>query len=333
MNILFLYAQLRASGISFLRSHYFLEDIKDRGHKIELAHFIHDINLVPEELRKDAFSYDDVINFQPDVLIFEQSNINRYPSRDWIKEIKKKGCIVVHCGLNVNDYSQNKDRYDTFFRDAGFEIYNGSEKYIPPTIRGKSLGDQTSRTDVDTLKRYCSIRDSRIFENVPWVESSLALVIDLSSAFGVLINAGLNSQIKAYDSDRHGEGYAVYGAFNDFEGIEILITGHFVTDGDTEAERKHNRTFLINVLEHLYERHPLKFQITKLLDQLAETYPNSTEVTVPAIQEIKRDPTFRNRLINALKLGGVEALKSLFNHPVVSVSVETIKGFLEAEAE
>lgn len=76
-------------------------------------------------------------------------------------------------------------------------------------------------------------------------------------------------------------------------------------------------------------------EIQKLLDQLAKTYPNSTEATlVQAIQvEIKRNPTLKARLINALKSGGVEALKAIFNHPFVSVPVETIKGFLEAEAE
>jgi uncharacterized protein YjbI with pentapeptide repeats len=76
-------------------------------------------------------------------------------------------------------------------------------------------------------------------------------------------------------------------------------------------------------------------EIKQLLDQLAQTYPNRTEsIVVNAIQtEVKRNPTLKARLINALKTGGVEALKTVFNHPLVSVPVETIKGFLEVEAE
>lgn len=76
-------------------------------------------------------------------------------------------------------------------------------------------------------------------------------------------------------------------------------------------------------------------EIQKLLDQLAQTYPNSTEATLAqAIQvKIQRNPTLKARLINALKSGGVEALKAIFNHPFVSVPIETVKGFLEAEAE
>ncbi|NJN92187.1 MAG: hypothetical protein HC878_18700 [Leptolyngbyaceae cyanobacterium SL_5_14] len=59
--------------------------------------------------------------------------------------------------------------------------------------------------------------------------------------------------------------------------------------------------------------------IQKLLDQLAKTYPNNTDeaTLVQAIQvEIKRNPTLKARLINALKSGGVEALKAIFNHPL-----------------
>lgn len=76
-------------------------------------------------------------------------------------------------------------------------------------------------------------------------------------------------------------------------------------------------------------------EIQPLLDRFAQTYPNITEATlVQAIQgEIKRNPTLKDRLINALKSGGIEALKAIFNHPLVSVPVETIRGFLEAGAE
>ncbi len=76
-------------------------------------------------------------------------------------------------------------------------------------------------------------------------------------------------------------------------------------------------------------------EIQKLLDHLFQTYPHSTEATlVQAIKvEIKNNPTLKVRLINALKSGGVETLKAIFNHPFVSVPVETIKGFLEAEAD
>jgi len=73
-------------------------------------------------------------------------------------------------------------------------------------------------------------------------------------------------------------------------------------------------------------------EIQQLLYQLAKANPASTEVVAEAIhQEIKRNPTLKARLVSALKAGGLEALKAIFNHPLFSIPVETVKGWLEAE--
>jgi hypothetical protein len=46
---------------------------------------------------------------------------------------------------------------------------------------------------------------------------------------------------------------------------------------------------------------------------------------------MRNDPTFRDRFINALKSGGVELVKVFTNNPFVSVPIETVKGWIEAE--
>ncbi|MFB2875841.1 hypothetical protein [Floridanema aerugineum] len=78
-----------------------------------------------------------------------------------------------------------------------------------------------------------------------------------------------------------------------------------------------------------------------MLEQLAKNnqtivQSDDRDVVVSAIhQEIKRNPTIKARLWNALKAGGTEALKlaleAIFKNPFVSVPVETVKGFIEAE--
>ncbi|BAY42731.1 hypothetical protein SAMD00079811_03090 [Scytonema sp. HK-05] len=77
----------------------------------------------------------------------------------------------------------------------------------------------------------------------------------------------------------------------------------------------------------------LKAEIRKTLDELAKNPITQKEaVATEAIkEEIKANPTLKQRLLNALKEGGTEALKVIFEHPVVSISIETIKGFLEAK--
>jgi hypothetical protein len=78
-------------------------------------------------------------------------------------------------------------------------------------------------------------------------------------------------------------------------------------------------------------------EIQQLLKQLEQTNPTTTNaetkiVVAEAIQqEIKRNPTFKQRLRSALKAGGIEGLKAIFNHPLINIPIETIKGWIEAE--
>ncbi|MDJ0903397.1 MAG: HEAT repeat domain-containing protein [Xenococcus sp. MO_188.B8] len=82
-------------------------------------------------------------------------------------------------------------------------------------------------------------------------------------------------------------------------------------------------------------------EIQQLLEQLAQTNPTivqakNQDVVVEAIeQEIKSNPDIKTRLLSALKAGGTEALtqalEAIFKNPLVSIPVETIKGFIEAE--
>ena len=72
-------------------------------------------------------------------------------------------------------------------------------------------------------------------------------------------------------------------------------------------------------------------EIQQLLNQLAQTNPTTDAVIEAVHQKIKTDPTLKARLLAALKAGGLEALKAIFNNPAFSIPAETIKGFLEAE--
>ena len=73
-------------------------------------------------------------------------------------------------------------------------------------------------------------------------------------------------------------------------------------------------------------------EIQQLLYHLSQTNSTTTEEVTELIhKEIKRNPTLKARLKGALKAGGIEALKAIFNHPLFSIPVETVKGWLEAE--
>ncbi|NEP00737.1 MAG: hypothetical protein F6K58_19140 [Symploca sp. SIO2E9] len=77
-------------------------------------------------------------------------------------------------------------------------------------------------------------------------------------------------------------------------------------------------------------------EIQQLLQQLEQTYPHASAIekqsalAVTLQQEIKQNPTLRARLKNALKEGGIEALK-LVCAPI-AIPIEMVRGWIEAEA-
>ncbi|AOX01858.1 hypothetical protein BJP34_22625 [Moorena producens PAL-8-15-08-1] len=77
----------------------------------------------------------------------------------------------------------------------------------------------------------------------------------------------------------------------------------------------------------------MKAEIQQLLNKIADnpiTAKESVAVEIIKVQ-INDNPTLKQRLICALKAGGIEGLKALFNHPAFSIPVETVKGFLDPE--
>jgi hypothetical protein len=73
-------------------------------------------------------------------------------------------------------------------------------------------------------------------------------------------------------------------------------------------------------------------EIQQLLNQLsANNCTSETDIIAAVHNEIKINPTLKARLVNALKAGGLEALKAIFNHPGFSIPAETVKGWLDAE--
>jgi uncharacterized protein YjbI with pentapeptide repeats len=72
--------------------------------------------------------------------------------------------------------------------------------------------------------------------------------------------------------------------------------------------------------------------IQQLLDQLSRTYPAETTpghmtIALKAVEEIEKNPLMKQRVLGALKSGGTEALKTLIDHPAVSIILAAIEGW------
>ncbi|MHC5855163.1 pentapeptide repeat-containing protein [Nostoc sp.] len=104
---------------------------------------------------------------------------------------------------------------------------------------------------------------------------------------------------------------------------------NFANKNQDDARQQANQNIYQSQQNHNLDG--TKKEIQQILNQLAQTNPTTDVVTEAIHQKIKTDPTFKARLLAALKAGGLEALKAIFNHPAFSIPAETIKGYLEAE--
>jgi hypothetical protein len=79
-------------------------------------------------------------------------------------------------------------------------------------------------------------------------------------------------------------------------------------------------------------------EIQQLLQQLEQTYPTNTTteqmvVATKAIERIESDSTWKQRVVNAVKEGGLQAFEKAIDNPVGAFIVGAIKGWQEAEIE
>jgi hypothetical protein len=103
----------------------------------------------------------------------------------------------------------------------------------------------------------------------------------------ILLTGGKQSLLDGDTDWRANELPHVYAAYTVGRGIEILITGHFVTDNEDETQRYGNRKYLINLLEYF------QTQSTKQFDQF---FLPKQEETKMKILFVAADPTDATRL-------------------------------------
>lgn len=70
-------------------------------------------------------------------------------------------------------------------------------------------------------------------------------------------------------------------------------------------------------------------EVQAFLEKLAEKNPSSVEAERAIEREIQLNPKLKKRLRQVKELGGTEALRSMFDHPIVQVPVGTLEGWIE----
>jgi internalin A len=73
-------------------------------------------------------------------------------------------------------------------------------------------------------------------------------------------------------------------------------------------------------------------EIKELLDRISTADPtkNPTLVAITAIEAIEKNPTLKDRILNAGKEAGFAAIDAAVDHPAVKIVTAAIKGAIEA---
>ncbi|MBW4666294.1 MAG: hypothetical protein KME60_02330 [Cyanomargarita calcarea GSE-NOS-MK-12-04C] len=97
----------------------------------------------------------------------------------------------------------------------------------------------------------------------------------------------------------------------------------------TNAVGKVERDFIVNnqAKSNLSEA---AAEIQQLLNQLSQTYPATTDtekkaLARTAIQYIDNNHTLRQRVLSALKTGGIQALGQMLNHPAATFAIAALE--------
>ncbi|NJL10507.1 MAG: hypothetical protein HC908_10990 [Calothrix sp. SM1_7_51] len=77
-------------------------------------------------------------------------------------------------------------------------------------------------------------------------------------------------------------------------------------------------------------------EIQELLNQLSQTYPTTTttekmEVATTAIQQIENNSNLRQRVLNALKTGSIQALGQMLNHPASTFVIAALEDWQKSQ--
>jgi hypothetical protein len=105
-----------------------------------------------------------------------------------------------------------------------------------------------------------------------------------------------------------------------------IVTGH--VQGNVSGNIKNS----FNVYTHEQQQNLTKTvaEIQQLLQQIEKSYPTNTTYekltfTAEAIRQIDNNPKLHQRVMSALKAGGVQALEQALNHPAASFLIGALE--------
>ena len=130
-------------------------------------------------------------------------------------------------------------------------------------------------------------------------------------------------------SQQQGDNLTMSEINNNLQGANIGNFANEVKDGARQQANQHNHPAPSQNLTEAVR------DIKALFAELDQSYDKTTPdgqdlIEAKAIKAIETSPTFKKRVVNALKEGGAAAIEVAVDHPATKPVLATIKGFMDA---
>jgi HEAT repeat protein len=186
----------------------------------------------------------------------------------------------------------------------------------------QALGQIGNESAISALIQALKDEDSRVRVSAAQALSE----VDSESTTPALIQA-----LKDEDSKVRVSAAQALGKVGNPVAISALIQALNDEDSEVRLSAAEGLAHIQIVQNNVAETTP---DIQDLLEEIFQNYPSATQVdqsvTLAKIkQAIKQNPGLKSRLTSALKSGGDEALKAIFSHPIFTIPIDIIKGWIE----
>lgn len=249
--------------------------------------------LFEEVLTTVDLIFDKGIDWKAFIAAFKKVQVENEDTELVIQSIENKGDGVIVVRVSVPPDANKEKIHSDFTQNYALALKAVEEKY---------------KADLQAKDREIQI----------YREKS----VDLKEIIGLLATRQININNEAIATSESKS----MSESNEYNLQDAKITGSNVgTNYGTQVGTQHNYAAQQNLAEAAKD-------IQQLLQQLSESNPTNTPsekmvVVEKAIKQIEADPTLRERVIGAVKSGGIEAFKELIDHPLVNILVAVLEGW------
>lgn len=147
-----------------------------------------------------------------------------------------------------------------------------------------------------------------------------------SNFTGNLIQGDAHGNVEANIESGSGNKFMSENYNQDLRGANVANNASKVADNARQQANQYNQ-----VSEQKQTLAEAAAEIQELLKQLQQSNPTATDAEKVAYVNDETTPSFKSRVVGALRAGGEIAIEELFDNPYLNVGKAIVKGWVKPE--